>query len=79
MVSLIACIPLELARETIVNLLVNFALSFPSTATVEKYFQFSNCYYQQVKRAPMGSPISGGVILMLFLAELTHIAAVMRL
>ncbi len=59
MVSLITCIPLELARETIVNLLDNFALSFPSTATIEKYLQFSNCYYQQVKRAPMGSPISG--------------------
>ncbi len=86
MVSLITCIPLELARETIVNLLDNFALNFPSTATIEmlkhyqsKYFQFSNCYYQQVKRAPMGSPISEGVVSMLFLAELTHIAAVMRL
>ncbi len=66
MVSLITCIPLELACETIVNLLDNFAPNFPSTVTIEmlehyqsKYFLFSNCYYQQVKTVPMGSPISG--------------------
>ncbi len=65
-VSLITCIPLELARETIVNILDIFCLNLPSTATIEmfehyqsKYFQFSKCNYQQVKRAPMASPISG--------------------
>ncbi len=65
-VSLFTCIPLELARETIVNLLEHFDLNLPPTATIEmlehcmsNYFQFGNCYYQQIKGTPMGSPISG--------------------
>ncbi len=62
MVSLMTCKPLELARETIVNLLDNFAPIFHLRQPLKcqsKYFQFSNCYYQQVKKAPMGYPISG--------------------
>ncbi len=56
MVSLFTCKPLELTRETIVNLLGDFNLNLPPTATNEmlehclsNYFQFGNGYYQQVK------------------------------
>ncbi len=55
-VSLFTCIPLELTRETIVNLLDDFNLNLPLTATNEmlehclsNYFQFGNSYYQQNK------------------------------
>ncbi len=65
-ISLFTCIPLELARETIVNLLDDFDLNLPPTATIEmlehclaNYFLFGNRYYQQIKDTPMGSPISG--------------------
>ncbi len=65
-VSLFKCIPLELARETIVNLLIDFDLNLPPTATIEmlehylsNYFQFGNRYYQRIKGTPLGSPISG--------------------
>ncbi len=59
-------IPFELARETIVNLLGDFDLNLALAAIIKmlelcllNYFQFGNCYYQQIKGTPMGSPISG--------------------
>ncbi len=65
-VSLFTCIPLELARETIVYLLDDFDLNLPPTATIEmlehclsNYFQFGNCYYQLIKGTPMGSRYLG--------------------
>ncbi len=65
-VSLFTCIPLELARETIGNLLDNFDLNLPPTATIEmleyflsNYFQFGNRNCHQIKGMSMGSPISG--------------------
>ncbi len=54
-VSLFTCIPLELVRETIVYLLVDFDLNLPPTATIEMLeycllnnFQFGNRYYKQI-------------------------------
>ncbi len=54
-----------LDRETIFNLLDDFTLNWPPSATTGmvahfllNYFQFGNCFYQQIKGMPIGSPIN---------------------
>ncbi len=64
-VSLFTCKPLGFALKTIVNHLDGFHLGLSTTATIEMLdhcllscLQYDNCYHQQVKGIPMGSPIS---------------------
>ncbi len=65
-VSLFRSIPLELARETIIDLLAGTPLSITTDSLMDSashclinYFQFNGKFNQQVKGMPMGSPISG--------------------
>ncbi len=65
-VSLFTSIPLDLARETVRDLLTGTPLSVATDSLMDllnhcliNYFQFNGKIYQQVKGMPMGSPISG--------------------
>ncbi|BHF84223.1 hypothetical protein SprV_0902737300 [Sparganum proliferum] len=71
-VSLFTFIPLELAKQCTEDLLQSCDTDVPAIALLELLdlcmetnFSFDQQYYQQLKGAPMGSPISG------FLAEIT--------
>nr|VZI00672.1 unnamed protein product [Spirometra erinaceieuropaei] len=71
-VSLFTSIPLDLAKQCTEDLLKSCDTDVPAIALLELLdlcmetnFSFDQQYYQQLKGAPMGSPISG------FLAEIT--------
>ncbi|BHF69186.1 von Willebrand factor A domain-containing protein 5A [Sparganum proliferum] len=71
-VSLFTSIPLDLAKQCTEDLLQSCDTDVPAIALLELLdlcmetnFSFDQQYYQQLKGAPMGSPISG------FLAEIT--------
>ncbi|BHF67727.1 hypothetical protein SprV_0301075500 [Sparganum proliferum] len=71
-VSLFTSIPLDLAKQCTEDLLQSCDTDVPAIALLELLdlcmetnFSFDQQYYQQMKGAPMGSPISG------FLAEIT--------
>ncbi len=73
-VSLFTYMPLRLMCETIVTVLDEFDLDLPHTVTIEmlehcllNFFQFGNCYYQQVKDTPMGSRYLGSLPKLLLL------------
>ncbi len=66
LVSLFTNIPLDLACETIRDLLTGTPLSVATDSLMDllnhcliNYFQFNGKLYQQVIGMPMGSPISG--------------------
>ncbi len=65
-VALFTSIPLDLARETIRDLLTGTLLAVTANSLMDSlnhclvnYFQFNGKFYQQVKGMPMESPISG--------------------